>query len=163
MVLDHVGRNCGLLKRLKVSFDNPPCLSCRRSAYKWLLQVQTLCGAKTMPGWPSGVKPHILSLSFILYWIHCFSSLLYTLSLSPSSLYQYPRGAELCWASGKLKPGIVHYNQRFPGHVLQGTLSIIAWEHEGLVKSVKDHFALSFWHFSTDKDKFPLSFPFMQA
>lgn len=138
---DHVGCNCGLLKRLKVSFDNPPCLSCRRGAYEWLLQVQTPRGAKTVPGWPSGVKSQIQSLwSFLFYsslgssvfFSFHFSVHVYTLSLSPLR-----SGGELFCTSGKLRPGIVHYNQRFPGRVVRGTLSIIARAHEGFVQSVK--------------------------
>lgn len=57
-----------------------------------------------------------------------FSVHVYTLYLSP---------LRTGGTSGKLRPGIVNYNQRFPGRVVRGTLSIIAGAHEGFVQSVK--------------------------
>lgn len=78
-----------------------------------------------------------LGSSVFLFSIAVHAVLALILFLFSPSLCQYPSHVELCWALGKLRPDIVHYNQRFPGHVLQGIMSIITWEHEGFVQSVK--------------------------
>lgn len=145
VLLVHVGFNCGLLKRLKVSFDNPPCLSCRHSAYEWLLQVQKLVGGKATPDWPSGVLAEMVALNFCL-----FNSLLGTLSSFSLFCCAF---LEICYIPflsfhcsfvnshlvmlGFRATETRHCNQRFSGHVLQGTVSIIVREHEGFVESAK--------------------------
>lgn len=145
VLLVHVGWNCGSLKRLKVSFDNPPCLSCRHSPYEWLLQVQKLVGAKTTPGRPSGVLAEMVALNFCLFnsllatlsflwWFCCvFVGIRCTPFLSFHCSFVNSHLVMLGFRATETR----HCNQRFSGHVLQGTVSIIAWEHEGFVESVK--------------------------
>lgn len=78
------------------------------------------------------VLPLLFFIGVLCLFSFYFSVHVYTLSLSPLR-----SGGELFRTSGKLRPGIVHYNQRFPGRVVRGTLSIIARAHEGFVQSVK--------------------------
>lgn len=79
----------------------------------------------------------------------------YTPFLLPLSLCQFPSGDGLCLALGQLRPDIAI---RFSGHVLQGTVSLIAWEHEGFVESVKTIMPYLSDIFPQKKISFPFHF-----
>lgn len=107
----------------------------------------------------SNAVTQLLSLLFLIgssdFSSVYFAVHVYTPFLLPLSLCQFPSGDGLCLALGQLRPDIVI---RFSGHVLQGPVSLIVWEHGGFVESVETIMPYLSDIFRQKKISFPFHF-----